>query len=494
MTIGEVTLNILDGGGVIAAPLNEVQVVIGCATAGPVAQVVATRSVKTLQDTFTSGPLVEAAALTVVKGGTVLAIRATTNTAGSSEAVQFTGTGSSVITVTGTPVDAFLVQFVCTVAGTIGSAGIKFKLSLDAGRNFGPELALGTANTFVISGTGLTLNFAAGTLAKGDIAQFGTIAPAWNTAGILACINALAASQYATAGWGSFHIVGDMGASDAATIEGYLDNLASASAVYTRAIADARDAHLPTAWGGAGETETAWVSSLESAFAAASLVRMVVGAGHYNTPTAIPNPQCGAPSYRRPGSWSVAAKRVTIPPQRHDGRVRDGSLNNIVINPDTDPADGFVYHDEFLNPGLTSARFMSFRTRRGRPGFFVDQPNLMSTLGSVFTLLPIGNVMDVACKIVHDSAEEEINDDIPLNPNGTITDPAARAIEAVVKGNIKVDMIDTAEIVDATVVVDRSVNVRATSNVVITVTIFGRGYVLSETVNIGFASPFAAGG
>lgn len=492
MTTGEVTLNILDGGGVISAPLNTVQPVIGCASAGPIATIVATRSIKTLVDTFVSGPLVEAGALTILKGGTVLALRAATNAAGSSEAVQFTGTGTSVITATGTPVDDFYIKVLFTHAGTIGATGIKFKVSFDAGRSYGPELSLGAANTFLIANTGVTLNFAAGTIVLGDVAQFATIAPAWNSAGVTACIDALKASQYATTGWGSGHIVGVMSAADAATINTALEDMAATFNVYTRFIVSARDAIIPIAWGGAGETENTWLTSVETAFSAATLKRLVVGGGHYNIPSAIPNAHAGAPRYRRPGAWAVAAKRVTIPPQRHDGRVKDGSLNNIVIDPNNDPSDGFVYHNEFLNPGLSPARFMAFRTRRGRPGLFVDQPNLMSQVGSVFTILPLGNVMDSACKIVHDSAEDEINDDIPLNPDGTITDPAARAIEAVIKGNLKVDMIDTGQIVDAVVVVDRTVNVRATSNVKITVTIYGRGYVISETIDIGFATPFAA--
>lgn len=493
MTTGEVTLNILDGGGVVSAPLNSVQPVIGCATAGPIAQVVATRSIKTLQDTFTSGPLVEAAAQVILKGGTVLAMRATTNTPGSSEAVTFTGTGTSVITESGTPVDDFYAVFKVTTGGTIGTSGIKFKISLDAGRTYGPELSLGTANTFVISNTGITLNFAAGTLVAGDVAKFATIAPAWNAAGVDTCLDALNASQYSTVGFGPGHIVGPMSVGDAGTINTKLLSLGSTpNNVFSRWLVEARDAIIPVAFGGAGETEATWMTSIQTAFAAFTGLRLCVGAGHYNQPSAIPNAHAGAPRYRRPGAWAVAAKRVTIPPQRHDGRVKDGSLDNITIDAENDPSDGFVYHDEFLNPGLTAGRFMAFRTRRGRGGYFVDQPMLMSQPGSVFDILPKGVVMDVACKIVHDAAEEEINDDIPLNPNGTITDPAARAIEAVIRGNLKVNMIDTGEIVDATVVIDRTVNVRATSNVKVDVTIFGRGYVISMTVNIGYANPFAA--
>lgn len=149
MTTGDVQLTILDGGSVVVPGLS-IQVVIGTSSTGTAAQVVATQNPQTLITTFGYGPLVEAGALSALAGATVLAIKATSNTAGAAAAVTFTGTGTSVITATGAANDSYLVQFLVVTGGTIASAGITFQLSLDAGRTFGPTLALGTANTYVI--------------------------------------------------------------------------------------------------------------------------------------------------------------------------------------------------------------------------------------------------------------------------------------------------------------------------------------------------------
>jgi hypothetical protein len=121
---------------------------------------------------------------------------------------------------------------------------------------------------------------------------------------------------------------------------------------------------------------------------------------------------------------------------------------------------------------------------------YIVNPLLASPPGSVFTLLPLGNVMDVACGIVHQVGQQEINDDIRLNNNGTIFENEAQRIERTLFGAIKVNMIDKNELSDAKVSVDRTNNIRATNTVNINVIIFSRGYILEEDVNISFASAF----
>jgi uncharacterized protein DUF2586 len=504
MGTGNVILNILDGGASITVPSANVQVVIGCAQQGTVNTVVATQSPQTLLSTFGYGPLTEAAALTCLAGGTVLAIRAATNAAGTATAVVFTGTGTSVITVTGAPYDDYYVQFKVSNGGTIGVAGITFQLSLDAGRHYGPILNLGTANTYLIPQTNITLNFGAGTLVTGDIAQFSTTAPAWNDTGIQSALQALQASQYAGSGWGSTHIVGVAAGSDVSTIAGYptsyLETLANGY-LFTRAIFTARDAHAPVAWGGAGETEAAWMTAIGTDYSAVSAKRACVGAGYYNMPSAFGNTAAGAPAYRRPLSWAAAAREVQVPPQRHIGRVSDGALSQIVVNPSSDPTDGFVYHDERINPGLDYLeagfgvnRFMAAWTRiPNLPGFYITNPLLASTIGSQFYLLPLGLVMDVACNIVHQVAQEEIDADVRLNKNGTLYVNEALSIQSAILNTINADMTNQNMISSANVVVSQTQNVQVTNTVVINVTITARGYVLEEIINIGFSNPLLAG-
>jgi hypothetical protein len=515
MAQGNVFITINDGGSAtVSVPGSNVQVVIGCSSAGTAGVPVATKSPSTLQSSFGSGPLVEAAAMAVASGGTVIAMKAASNAAGTAEAVQFAGTGSSIITVTGAPADDYFVVFKVVSGGTIGTGPITFQLSLDAGRDFGPVLSLGTAVSYVIGAssasapgyTGMTLHFAAGTLVTGDVAQFATIAPSWNDAGINTCLTALLASAYATTGWGSMHIVsglGGAGASDVSTINGYLDT-ASAPAfatnyVYTRAYMSARDALIPTAWGGAGETEATWTASIVTAFAAVSAKRVSVGAGCYNMPSALGSglgqggSAVGSPEYRRQLTWAAAARQVLIPPQRLVSRVRDGSLAQIIQNPLTDPTDGFIYHDERVNPGLdyifagTGGRFMAACTRvPSLPGYYITDPLLSSPLGSDFNLMPRGLVMDVACDIVHQVGQEQVDDNVRVTPQGTINVNDAITLQNEFLAAINANMTAQLMISSATVLVDQTNNILATGVLNVSVTITGVGYILSEQVQIAY--------
>lgn len=418
--------------------------------------------------------------------------------------VGLIGTGTSVPTVTldGTigAFDDYYVKIVVVHGGTRGTAGITFKVSLDAGRNYGPVIALGTATSYAIPNTGVTWALAAGTLVAGDVITCGTVAPAWATSGISACIAVFQASQYAVTGIGSTHVVGPCSGANASTIAGYFDTLATGY-IFGRVKLDVRDASPPILYGGTAEADATWAAAIISDFSAVSAKRALGGAGFYNMPTAFPagagGGYAGAPRYRRPLTWAEAARQVQIPPQRHSGRVKDGSLSPIVVDPTNDPLDGFNYHDERLNPSLDiltggSGRFCSARTRVGLPGFYIVNPLLLSPLGSDFTFWPYGAVMDVACSIVHQVGQQTINDDVRLNTNGTIYENEARAIEADMTGALNDQMTSTGMISSAVAVVTRTNNVQTTKTVIVTVTITARGYVLQEDVSIGFANPYAA--
>lgn len=102
--------------------------------------------------------------------------------------------GTSVITVTGTPLEEVDASFTVVNGGTIGVNGITGNLSLDGGRTE-KLIRLGTATTYPIPYVGLTLNFAAGTLEADDVYTFVSSAPMWDSAGLAAAKTALAAQM-----------------------------------------------------------------------------------------------------------------------------------------------------------------------------------------------------------------------------------------------------------------------------------------------------------
>lgn len=567
---GNVEITIIDGGAAVVVPSSKVQVVIGCSTGGTAAQIVATQNADTLASNFTSGELPEAAALSTLKGATVIAMRAATVTAGkvrNSDATPIaivsstnatpivvttltntlatgdlvtisghlvntaangtwrvtritattfsllgsigvgvggatgtvqinggnqTGTGTSEITATGAATDTFYFKLVVLTGGTIGVTGITFKLSGDAGRHYGPTISLGTASSYVIPKSGITLNFSAGTLVAADAFTCGTVGPLTDTAGVIACLNALKASAYGQAGFGSMHILGEWSGADADTLNDSLDTLASNNYIYTRMISTARDASPPAIYGGTAETMTAYIAAIALDYSAVDAKRVCANGGFYNMASAYPNAAFGSPTYRRPFAWSLAARQTQIAPQRHAGRVKDGAMPFISIDPTNDPQDGFIYYDNMVQSGLDVARFCCARSRNGYPGLYVVQPKLMSATGSVFDILPKGNVMDIACDIIQQVGAVEINDDLRAQANGTLFQNDALAIQNAMLGQIDANMTAAGMISSASVVVDQSANVKSTGIVPVSATINGVSYILQMNVNVGFQNPLAA--
>jgi hypothetical protein len=271
---------------------------------------------------------------------------------------------------------------------------------------------------------------------------------------------------------------------NATSIQGYLDTLVVGFS-YNRLIVSARDALTPTAFGGSGETEATWLTAVSLDYSTVSTKRVGAGLGYYNMQSQIPNTAAGAPRYRRPLAWAWAARLVTIPPQRHAGRVRDGSLSFIIVDPTNDSKDGFIYHDEAVTQ-VGEQRFTTARSRRGLQGYYLSTDNLMAPTGSDFALRPRGSVMDVACQITHQVGSLQINSDLRTTPAGTLYPPDAAAIAAEINTALNSSMVAVGMVTAARAVVDLTNNVQLTSTVLINVTIQGRAYVLTETISIGF--------
>jgi hypothetical protein len=197
----------------------------------------------------------------------------------------------------------------------------------------------------------------------------------------------------------------------------------------------------------------------------------------------------GASTLRRPGLWAYAARRIAIEVQRHAGRVQDGPLTQIVIDPTNDPTDGFIYHDEETTPLLNVGRFIAMRSRKGKPGLFVSNDVTMAAPGSVFTLVPRALVMDVGCTLLTQLGTEEINADILLNANGTIDEGEAQRIERYISGVMNERMLNAGMLSAPGVVVevDRTNNVRTTEQVNLTANLHSKGYVLQVNATIGYA-------
>lgn len=115
-----------------------------------------------------------------------------TTTAAAITNVDITGvTGTSLATFTGTPFDDADIAISCEKDFTVGTAGGLIAYSLDGGRTWSGNFRMGTATTFAIPSTGVTLNLTAGTLNEGDIITCTTTSPKWGAQAITDAFTAL---------------------------------------------------------------------------------------------------------------------------------------------------------------------------------------------------------------------------------------------------------------------------------------------------------------
>lgn len=464
-------------------PASRTQLKIGCSSAGGAAQPKLYASTQQLVNDFGYGPGVQAAALVLDKGGKVIFAKCAATTAGTATAVVHTGTGTSVVTVTGAPYDTYFVLVTITLGGTIAAGPISFTYSLDAGRTTSPVQSLGVAVTFAIPNTNITLNFAAGNTVAGDTFTFGTTEPKWASTDVQACINAVAA-QLNTFSWDSgIHVVGKASASEAATLAGYVANLATQYFVYTRLMLETVDAVSGgnAAYGAGATTEATWMTAIQADYAATANDLLCVGAGHYNITSPVDSRQ-----YRRPMSWVAAVRETLVLPHVHLGRVADGNLPALA----TAANDGFVYHDETVVPGLDGARFMALMSIPGKIGMFVKNPNMMSQLGSDFSILPYGRVMDVGCNVARLYLLNYVNDTVRLDAKtGYILERDARTIESGGTTQLQIALVAPGDASSVKMTIARNDAIQQTKILNATVRILALGYILEIDVNIGFSNP-----
>ena len=509
-TNGFVTMTLVDNNGASAnAALPSVVALMGVSDSGTVGQIVSTRSASTLVSSFGVCPMTEFGAMLIAAGATVLAMSTTSNIGsgtghGTSGAVQFTGTGTSVVTVAGFPKDTWYIRGKVVTSGTIGTAGIVVQFSADAGRTYGPLIALGTGTTYVIPYTGLTLSFAAGTLVAGDTFSFYTTEPVFATGDVSTAIAAFGSSLYAQTGWGSMALTGAIAGSQGTTLEGNLDSLAlPQTSVFTRMYSNAVDATNPTGWGGAGQTDAAWQTALDTSWAGTSARRILAAAGFYNMPSAVgplynaitpgTNWVFGTPRYRRPLSWAIACRKVGLAPQQLSSWVKLGQLGNIVVDPINDPSDGFLYHDERINPGLDSQRFAAALSRPRQPvGYYVRSENLMSPVGSDFQLLAQGTVFDNFTTILFQVGTPLIDSITRTNANGTIYENDAQTIESQLFQAVANNMGSQCQLQNTTIIVDRTYNVQTNQKVRITGNVGLMGYIREIDMTLAVTNPLAA--
>jgi hypothetical protein len=187
----------------------------------------------------------------------------------------------------------------------------------------------------------------------------------------------------------------------------------------------------------------------------------------------------------------LAGRIAKIGVQRNIGRMKDGALAisaAYLKDKKAELADVAAVHDK---------GYISIRTFTGRVGYFFSDDPLCAKVSDDYSQLTARRTVDKAYRIAYDTLLEELLDELPVLPDGTLQPSLVKAWQAKVEKAISLQMTANGELsADQTDPNDRGVqcfidhtqNVVSTSKVTGTIRVRPFGYARYIEVSLGFAT------
>lgn len=482
MTTPEVTIEKLDNQtGVTKPAATGILAIIAPALAGA-ASAAAFADPGSVNTEYGYGPMHEDSAYVMpVTSKPVVCVGVDATTAGAYSAFTKTGGGTTTISAGGTePVDNFSVVIQYPVAGTIGTSGIKYSYSIDGGNTFSRAQALGTATSFVIPNTGITVNHVtAMTVLTTTQVTFTTTAPALANADLTAALEALRVSRLQ---WEALYIDMDADATTVSTLSAWISALNTARGKFPTVVLTCSPKNI-----GTSETESAYLARVGAVFDAASCIDAVVCADVCD----VTSPPRSMNMLRRTG-LVVAARGMSVDLGVDPSYRALGPLKNGVFI--TDARSNPKYHDEELFPGLDDERFTTLLFDEEENGVFITNANLLSPGGSDYVYWQHARVMNRACEIAHQVLKKQLSGSFRKNPkpgpNGEryIDEGVAQHWEALANAKLQDGL--KGQVDDVRVVLSRTDDVSSNQGAIINVRleIVSLGYVKNFKVAAGYTT------
>lgn len=367
------------------------------------------------------GPTADLAA-NLVQGGATVVVVPCDYTPATPDAVEHTGTGASVMTITGDPFDRYMGIIVTVLrSGTPGdSVPPRVKVSLDNGLTETGAINMPADGVFdaLAETTGLTFNFTVATLVALDTYASATDYPTVAAADVVTAARAL---RQSTEPHSMVYCAAPFDRTDTETIWteiGTFIPMKKFVCVFTETV----DAN--------GATEADWMADLAEDFEGAAVDFGVVAAGYAPCRSVA----LGAVMWRSIG-WFGAVRAAQVAISRDLGAREDGPLcpfssestggvpmtkpKASSANPQPLPAGLFI-HDEALVPGLNSDQFMTIMSEVGLTGYYITNPNIMCGPISDYNLLQFRRISDEVARLTNIRFTQYLSGDILLDSNGFI--------------------------------------------------------------------------
>ena len=483
--IPNTTVSKVDGATGVVKPSSKgiIAIIAPCEKGSTTAAVAHTKARNVLSD-YGYGLLSDAAAYVLPSGKPVVLVRSAASTAATASAVTTTGGGTSVATVD-TPaniLDDFNVLVTFKTAGTIGVAGITYTYSLDGGETTSAVQSLGTANTFTIPHSGVTIDLAAGTVLADETLEFTTTGPRMNGTDLTDALEVLRVSALP---WEFVMVLGlDASGTHVAT----LDNWLAAREAEGRYRGFLMNAEMKGT-----STESAYLTAMTTARASMASIRGCVGADGGDLASVLPGRGI---LQVRPSILALAARVAKVSFGTDPAYVADGPVNGFQL---PDDAGNPNNHDENVYPGLDALGFVTLRTFDRKQGTFITNANVISSSGSDYVWIQHIRVMNRACEIAYDILTEQlsrgVNKNPKLGPNGEvyIAEEDAQKIDALVNQGLNELR---SEVSDLRFVLSRTDDIGANGPVVLNADLLvqAKAYAKGFNVSASFARSISVQG
>lgn len=372
-------------------------------------------SAQNVVDVAGFGPAADLAA-NLIQGGSTVVVVPCDYTPATPSAVIHTGTGLSVMTVTGDPFDRYQ-EVIATVvrAGTVGDAiPPRITISLDGGLTETGAMnvpADGAFDALEVS-TGMTLNFTVDTMVVGDTYVFDVPYPTVAAADVVTAVRSL---RQSTEAHSMIYVAAPFDKTDVETIVAEVGTFA-AKKKFVSLFVESVDAD--------GDDEATWMANLAEDFEGFASDFTVVAAGYAPVRSVV----LSSVLWRSIG-WLAAVRAALVAISRDLGAREDGALCSygvtasdgpIVSKPTIALPDGLFIHDEALVPGLNTEQFMTIMSEVGLPGYYVTNPNIMCGPVSDYNLLQFRRITCEVARLTNVYFTLVLSGDILLNPQGLI--------------------------------------------------------------------------
>lgn len=487
MALPKQTITVLDPGLGLVAASPDSPLYVGVSTSGTANVLYSFSRLNDIRSTLGYGELAEDVSKALqTRGGPVLAMRTAGSVGASSSTVSGpTGAGAAGgtggLTITGTPRGKFAGRVEITKAGPNGTG--EFRYTLDyfdpdkVSPTWSPTRVIPAGGTFVAGDSGLSFVFddtgtLAGdlTFALGAVYTFSTDPAKANSTDLGTAASALLALtqvQFPLVVLSQTHVLETDASGMAAALSGHLTSLSNGFR-YARGIVDA----------GSGDTS----ANVLAEAANWQSRRINPWYGHAISTVALPYEGY---SKRRSGCYSSGSARAARELISTDlARFASGALEDVL----NISFDG--YNDETLD----AAGIATLRTWPGVSGYYVAKARLKAPLGSDFTDLHLGRIMDVACRTVYEAQLPFVAEGFRTTSTGAI-DPLEKADVETVVNRALVDKLRRPKnargreghVSAVRYTVDPVHNLNTTGQILSTIAIRPLGYANEIVTQIGYS-------